>query len=117
MTKTCDAQMMLRRMGSDAYKCEEMQYCSKTTGSACHSHAFENHVERPRQPTGSSADGWELLIHANFRTVTTDPIARGFCRRGKLEVEGNEGHEQAGKADHTVVPLRQNPLSIRSVSQ
>ena len=25
--------------------------------------------------------------------------------QGKLEVAGNEGHEQAWKADHTVVPL------------
>ena len=46
----------------------------------------------------------------------TDPIARGFCHRGKLEVAGNEGHKQAGKADRTVVPLLQNPLAIGSVS-
>ena len=36
--------------------------------------------------------------------------------RGKLEVAGNEGHEQAGKTDRAVVPLQQNPLAIGSVS-
>ena len=44
-----------------------------------------------------------------------DPIAGGLCHRGKLEVAGNKGHKQAGKADRTVVPLRQNPLAIGSV--
>ena len=33
-----------------------------------------------------------------------------------MEVAGNEGHKQAGKADHTVVPLRHNPLAIGSVT-
>ena len=33
-----------------------------------------------------------------------------------MEVAGNEGHKQAGKADRTVVPLLQNPLAIGSVS-
>ena len=46
---------------------------------------------------------------------STDPILGGFCRRGKLEVAGNEGREQAGKADRTDVPLQQNPLMIGSV--
>ena len=46
------------------------------------------------------------IRHLHLHQVrTTDPIARGFCRRGKLEVAGNEGHEQARKADHTVIPL------------
>ena len=35
-----------------------------------------------------------------------------FVTRGKLEVAGNEGHEQAGKADRAVVPLRYFPLPI-----
>ena len=51
-----------------------------------------------------------------FYRVTTDPINRGFCRRGKLEVSWNEGHEQCGKADHAVVTLWQNYLAIGSVS-
>ena len=35
----------------------------------------------------------------------TDPTARGFCHRGKLDVAGNKGHKQAGKVDSAVVPL------------
>ena len=51
----------------------------------------------------------------SYTCCTTDPMARWFCRRGKFVVAGNEGHEQAGKADRTVVPLWQNPLAIGSV--
>ena len=35
--------------------------------------------------------------------------------RQNLEVAGNKGHKQAGKADRTVVPVRQNPLAIGSL--
>ena len=34
-----------------------------------------------------------------------------------MEVAGNEGHKQAGKADLAVVTLRQNPLAIGSVPE
>ena len=59
---------------------------------------------------------WRENVSFGMTTVVTDPIARGFCHRGKLEVAGNEGLKQAGKADRAVVPLRQNPLAIGSVT-
>ena len=54
---------------------------------------------------------------SKFLTQHTDPIGRGFCHRGKLEVARNHGHEQAGQADRDVVPLWQNPLAFGSVTQ
>ena len=58
----------------------------------------------------------QAYFHLNLSAPITHPIDTGFCRRGKLEVAGNEGHKQAGKADRTAVPLRQNPLAIGSVA-
>ena len=60
---------------------------------------------------------WGHPVTGKFDGSTMDPIARGFCRRGKYEVAENEGHEQAGKADRAVITLRQNPLAIGSVDR
>ena len=35
--------------------------------------------------------------------ISTDPIARGLCHRGRLEVAGNEGHKQAWQGRQTAL--------------